>query len=392
MMKQLKFSLEDIKAKPIAFLFIFIQILLSLLMTGFSFSMLNNTLDFKSKFDIFENTSKMYFICDHTEDTYFDQLLNEDSDAVYRSLQLYQFISQNKDFKSYSYVQESVILDTKEVLNTCSEKFEDGSAIYDQLSIDKNFSEIYGLECTEGSYFSDKDYLQKQNKIPVILGSNYHKYYKIGDEIYEDHIVIGFLKDKSFYLNPKSCGEVIYLDNYILSPLIINNTSDLLTLDNAILGTTLLTNEENVLNTIVEKSSELKLYDISFKSYTEQLNAIISDTFLYVYTIFSLVFLVLFFSVICIISSFMHFIETHKKEFAVHLLCGAKKSDFIFRIAWQILLIVFLGNLITLAVYGFSFAVLCTFSVSLILTIIILIMPIIKIGSQSVNELLRRSD
>lgn len=391
-MRQLQFSLEDIKSRPISFILIFIQIMFSLLMIAYSSSMIENVVDYKNKFSIFKNSSEMFMIVDNTDDEYFDELWNNQSDNIYKLLELYEFISNNKNINSYSFVTEAIILETNEILDTYAEKAPDNTVFYNLINVDYNFAETFNLECSSGEVFSINDYKTNNERIPTILGSNYQKYYNIGDEIFENHIVTGFLEENSFYLDPKSSGDVIYLNNYIITPMIINEQSDFLYIDNAITRSTILTNNNKELDKITNKSKELGLYDFSYKSYTQQLNDILSQSFTYIYVSLIIVFLVLFFCVICIISSIMNFLETHKKEFSVHLLCGAQKKDFIIRVFYQIAIIIFLGNIVTVAFFGFSLPTLVTVVFSLIVMLIILYLPIVKISNQNVSELLRRSE
>lgn len=390
-MRQLKFSLEDIKARPIAFILIFLQIMFCLIMISYSVSVINNTFDYKDKFSVFEKTSEMYMIVDNTDDEHITELWDDES-SVNKLMEFYTYISNNKEFNSYCFVSDSTSFDTEKDLDTYSDKMEDGTTFYDLLGIDSNFSQVFNLKNSSGEFFSTDDYETDDNSIPVLLGSNYQKYYSIGDEIFENHIVKGFLEEKSFYLDPKSSGDVIYLDNYIITPLIINSDSDFPTLDNAITSTVILTDNQQDLQEISKKSQELDLYNFSFKSYTQQFNDIIASALTYIYLTLTIVFLVLFFCIICVISSLLNFLETHKKEFAVHLLCGARKRDFVLRIIWQIAIVIFLSNVVNFIIYGFSLASFSALLISIIILAIIVALPLIKIKNQSVNELLKRSE
>lgn len=392
MITQLKFALGDIKSRPLAFILSFIQIMCALLMIAMSCFILDNTFDYRSKFNIFEDTSEMYFIRDNTTEEHFNKMWEDEKHSEKKAYEFYQFLNDNNDNICYSFNSNVTMLNTATSLNTAEYIDEDNGAIYRTLKINKNFAKYFKLECKTGQIFSNSDYNDKNKTTPVVLGYNYKKYYKIGDEIIKNHIVIGFLAKKSFYLDPKSCGDILYLDNTIITPMIINEKTDICDFDTAIMSTTILTKNPKNLELISKKSEELGLYDISFTNYSEQLNSIVSRALKKVMIILMIVALVLFFCVVCLVCSMLNFVETHKREFAVHLLCGATKFDFIVRIIWQIAVIIILGDFITFAVFKLSLAFIGTLLISLILLMIILALPILKIRNQSVNELLKRSE
>lgn len=398
MITQLKFSLSDILSKPFTFIFTFIQITASLLLIAFSFSTISNLLEFKSKFDIFENTNDVYMIWDNTDDNYFNELMNNDiENTEAKAYELYSYINNMDNIKTYSFIQDGINIDTNIDLYNINpiEIYDDGENIfitYDLIQVNENFVNFYNLHCESGKIFSQSDYSQINSETPVVLGFNYKEHFKIGDKINDEFVIVGFLEKGSFYLDPKSYGEILTLDNSIIAPMIITKESHLLDIDYAITATTIFTDNTNKLNAIKQKSDNLGVYDISFRSYSDQLNRITKDTLNQVAIMIAIIFIILFFCIICFISTLLNFIETHKREFSVHLLCGAIKSDFILRIIWQIASIILISDIIILILFKISYTFIFTLFVSIFILAITLFLPILKMKKLTINELLQRNE
>lgn len=90
------------------------------------------------------------------------------------------------------------------------------------VMIDCSISQILKDHINEGRCFEDDDYEIADNKIPVILGSEYSKRYIVGDELELNYLslnaiftVVGFLEpDTSFTI----LNQKVTLDNYICIP------------------------------------------------------------------------------------------------------------------------------------------------------------------------------
>lgn len=93
---------------------------------------------------------------------------------------------------------------------------------------DRLFSKEPNVHLESGSWFEDKDYIVgslEDIRLPVILGSKYKDYYKLGDEIENAHIateesitlvVAGFLKEDSYFYNNNN--EKVLLNRYMIVP------------------------------------------------------------------------------------------------------------------------------------------------------------------------------
>lgn len=109
-------------------------------------------------------------------------------------------------------IDQVVTVNNKEILTTSVE-----GIVLDQTSI-----ELYSLDISSGELFSNDDFIQNNNELPLVLGSDFEEYYSIGDTIplfyYGEEwngIVKGFLKENE---QIKQDSMVYNLDNHVLVP------------------------------------------------------------------------------------------------------------------------------------------------------------------------------
>ncbi|MBT9139280.1 MAG: hypothetical protein DDT31_01863 [Syntrophomonadaceae bacterium] len=160
----------------------------------------------------------------------------------------------------------------------------------------------------------------------------------------------------------------------------------------AIMTTYIITDAPSHLQRIQQKSTELGLFTFEFRSFTEQMRRIQEDHDLQIKIIALIFSVVLTFSMIGLISNLVQFINTHTKEFAIHMLCGGQVSSIIRRILIQIALMLILANMIVFAFHGASSITLATIAFGLVIGFLIVLYPAIKLSAMGINELLRRSE
>lgn len=100
---------------------------------------------------------------------------------------------------------------------------------------------------------------------------------------------------------------------------------------------------DNVINAIIDKSNELGLYDFSSRNFTEQLDVIVTDTKDEIFVNATFMFIILIFACIGIIANAIQFISNYSREFAIHMLCGARSRDIIFRVFFQIIIMMLIS-------------------------------------------------
>lgn len=389
-MSQISFALDDLNRSKFKYFRFFIQLLISFLIICLVSSIIIQLLTFKNKIETFGQSADIYITKDRTAEQQIAKNLFENSDAQAKLYQLYLKMHSLTGVQAYSFSSQALPLEDEHLKKLAAFQAEYGGFYYKRLFVDQAFIEVFQLKCKSGKFFSSH---LLENDTPVVLGSSYQSFFQIGDKIDEHRIVIGFLEDKAFYLSPGETEEVLYLDKTILEPLIITPDSDIAKLDMAINKTTILTQNPANLTEIKNLSTSLGLYDLEFVSFSQQLELIISETLAYVLSLLVLVFIILLFCITCLVTVLLAFIEEHRREFAVHLLCGARTNSFIQRIGLQVGLIIIFADMIVLTVnLNRIQAVFWTFSLSIVVLMLIMIIPAIRLTRQHVNNLLHRGE
>jgi hypothetical protein len=177
---------------------------------------------------------------------------------------------------------------------------------YFLLKIDNEFQNVFKLNVAKGRIFSDEDFRDTGDEIPLILGYDFQKYYNVGDVITDDdgqrYRVVGFLEKLSFYLNPARDSLIHWLDKAFITPL-QPDKFDAWEYYSAISYTFVITNNTSNLQTIQEKSNELGLFTFEFRSFRDQLQNLIGINRFKVMVTGFIMTIILIFAIISFIST-----------------------------------------------------------------------------------------
>ncbi|MBE6896981.1 MAG: ABC transporter permease [Ruminococcaceae bacterium] len=113
---------------------------------------------------------------------------------------------------------------------------DDGLDTVHALHVGSETFDFFNLKLSEGEFFSKEDYLFDGEYIPVIMGSDYKKYYTLGEEFpaksgdYVDgtYKVIGFLAEDQYFSSPSRMGSIRTYNNHIVIPNIERSREELL--------------------------------------------------------------------------------------------------------------------------------------------------------------------
>ena len=317
------------------------------------------------------------------------------SDSIERQSELYRFIKENPSFKAYTAdMQSSMWLPESNIDSSFAVDPKYDPDAYFLLEIDNEFQDVFKLKCVKGRLFSTGDFKDTGNEVPLLLGYDFQKYYKLDDVIYDYseqcYRVVGFLEKSSFYLNPYN-DEVYWLDRAFVVPLQPDKFEEL-DYFSAISSTFIITDDTANLWAIQEKSNELKLYTFEFRSFTEDLN-MASEGYRYgILMLGLLAAAMLFFAVTGFILNLIRFIKTHTKEFENHFISGGGMAPIILRILIQVFIIIFLSDIIMVIIYRLldifvaplfyrlTPVTLLTILASLLIGLVIIVYPVIMLS------------
>ena len=395
--RQIQFVFEDIIAKRFEIGLCFIQIFIGM----FLLSMILNTMltynQIENKMNTITKDRCIYLLKNKTTDEQLDIILNNKNKKKL-VIELYDTIENDKNITYYTansslsfYGSESMHFDQTLLKNKRN------SRCVNQLSVTPNFLEIFDIQGDYGIDMRDNIINYSEgNAIPILMGADYKRFFSMDEVIYDSsnnaYKIVGFLNKNSFYIAPSESRDIIYLDKFIISPQIIDDSSGIVDLFLAIINSNYITNNRNAIENVVDKSTELDLFDLSATDFTEQLQNIKNDYRDETSVYSCLLSVILVFSFIGITCNILQYISEYTKEFAIHMLSGASKFDIILRVTLQIFLMLFLAVIPVVIYNGIKLVSLIIILLAFFYAIIVLIYPIIILNKNSIIYIIRGND
>ena len=293
-------------------------------------------------------------------------------------------------------------------------KVGEGFFLAKSITIDKKYLENYPIKIKDGRLFNNEEYnlnSKHAKSIPILVGSNYSRYFKVGDEIPTmldsgkgTVKIIGIVEENQY-----SPGNVIQPDcKYLnLNNYIIN--TDLVFEDDyyknlfAFNGNYIMFDDsmeeykiQNYLNDIKESFNSIPHLNVGISNLTKDIEAE-STLFKQQREITSTTTIsIIIFVCVTLIITLLNSINKRKKEFGVHIMCGGKLLDIATITYLQILIIFISSYLISVAfIYSeyktdINFHILSMeFIVMLLISIVTAVLPIIKIFNLNISELIK---
>lgn len=395
MITQLRFTAEDIARHKLYYFRFFIQLLCSVLLFSFCITKLFSLDSFKKKFNIFEDLSNVYIMRDQTDDEVLFERINNDNSFFNNLTAFYEYLISLDSVNLIACDMQYININGSSSFSDidCVFKDKNGDKYFSIVYAGKNFVDFFSFSLIEGRLFSDEEYSKRSFYLPVLLGNQFSRYYEIGDILNNEFLVVGFLAPDSFYLDPGKKTDVVYLNSSIVAPFIIDAETNPLGLVNFTAYGTLIAKDEHILPHIVEKARELKIFDgISFISYRDQLDRIVRESMVVIYIGFLMMGSLLFFCLMCMITTILSYIDVHKREFAVHLLCGATRSDLTLRLIMPVIVMLILSTIISALAVRSPQTIVAVLIFCGLQLIIVAIFPIIKIRKRDISAFLRENE
>ena len=275
--------------------------------------------------------------------------------------------------------------------------------------INKNAIERFKLKLKEGRFFTDKEYelIYNQKSIPIILGYNYLKYYKIGDKIdcgYDEKFyeVIGIL-EKGQYIPTdlrimnryKNLDTSILTNTYIYES--INSMYHGIMCSNFIFYNKNLSKSQIMYyNNKLKQDFKNKLgINIKIEPQQRYVNQELQAVKNQEDSIqFACITIIAFLSITTILSK-LSCINKRKKEFGVHILSGGTLKNIAFMIYFETFITIIISFLIFINIVSYRYGSINLLNIanilliSVIVSIILTIIPIIKILKFNIVDLIK---
>lgn len=398
MKNQFLFVINDIRKNKVYFSWNIIQISIVCVLLSIILQSAFEYTDVKDKFDKITEQSEIYMFRDETTDEKFEELLN-DENKLHQLAELYDSV-QNRveashgDILSFTansnkrfYMSEELAKDVAQIWKVPEEN-EDS---LDMISVSENFFQIFQLK-PEG----DLDQFKKKSegKIPVVLGSSFQKIYQLHDIIYDSnhqaYEIEGFLEEGSYYIAPGERREPVYLDQVILKLSEIDPEDSVDLLDYFV-TTYYIIKDNDFMENVVEQSRDKDLMDLSINNFSFQMDAITGDIKDEMILNGSIMVILFIFCLIAMTGNVLQFISDAKREFAVHMMCGADKGAVIFRIIMQMWCIYITSAVFVILIKKASKTAFMSLAFSGLYILLLCLLPIWILKRQTIQTLYKKS-
>lgn len=398
MKNQFLFVINDIRKNKIYFSWNIIQISIVCVLLSIILQSAFEYRDVKDKFDKITEQSEIYMFRDETTDEKFEELLN-DENKLHQLAKLYDSVQKrveasHGDILSFTansnkrfYMSEKLEKDIAQIWKVPEENRDS----LDMISVSENFFQIFQLK-PEG----DMDQFKKKSegKIPVVLGSSFQKIYQLHDVIYDSnhqaYEIEGFLEEGSYYIAPGERREPVYLDQVILKLSEIDPEDSVDLLDYFV-TTYYIIKDKDFMENVVEQSRDKDLMDLSINNFSFQMDAITGDIKDEMILNGSIMVILFIFCLIAMTGNVLQFISDAKREFAVHMMCGADKGAIIFRIIMQMWCIYISSAVFVILIKKASKTAFMSLAFSGLYILLLCLLPIWILKRQTIQTLYKKS-
>lgn len=394
-MSQIRYAMLDIKRNPGRYFLFMIEIVISFLLITMAVISL---FDMADNARIYQETlggRPMYLLKDLTSPDKLSRM-RESTGITDRMADFYAFLTEHHEDYTVGTMEEPV--EPGSTADRCE-------AVYANkhrarvLLVSPSFFDFYKLQIAEGEGFAPADYRTVDPPyIPAVLGPAFKEVFALGDSfetLENKYKVCGFLAEDSSYYQLDKSPDIYSLDGLILSPLNIaqyRKDKDFARLHQAITGTYIESSDPAEMRAIIEKSAELGLYDLAYQSFEDQMQYILGKFNLHLQLLVFLIVIILTFSTIGMTANIILFIQSSLKEFSIHMLCGAKKSTIILRIAIPFALIWLIALIFTGWYLRHAAATLLAALIMAVILAVIILVSVKELQKDNIEKLLRRAE
>lgn len=384
-MKYLKYVYEDIKNNVIIYMLFMVEISLAFIIFYNSIEMIDIQIKNQKKIEKINNNSS-YILEDTMQIEKIDNLLNNDNNnEIYNNYRkIFEYINNKKLDRYVCYGYDD--LEKESGLNK--------SILY----VSENFFDIFNIKNISGRKFDNMDYTYtSKEKVPIIIGYNLKSRYKVGDELefydvnYNKSVgeIVGILKPGSYFEKISFISYEYMLDNVILVPY---NEAQFIDNDSAALLYSILTSEifmtdnKNEMDQLIDYTNKLvncKFKYVQTRKKTKESIEIIKNKIKDKINIFLII---TFFALVALISSIEIMIKRNIKEYFIHILCGAYKLDIVYRIFFQVLIVIICSFIPVIYIKHFTIYTLLTLIVGSALGVVITLICIKDIRYEKIMK------
>lgn len=383
----------------------YIQVTLMLILVGTFFYFLYSIDSVETGFkEIYAEKAIFQLSNDYYNEKYEEFLKKQDTLTIKKNF--YNKINNEKDFEYLSLKEHYISINSNKIPDEFRIVYSDNKYQFEEIEgkkysmvksyqMNKESFDFFGLEVSEGKSWNDEDF-HYNGYIPILLGNSYKDIFKIGEKIEVGYFgtkfdgkIIGFLKDNSKVLGNGNIESS--LNQYVILPHInfeepLNNkerTFQDVAYFMMLEGYIVTEDNQEVIRNMKDKvelmAQESQFTEYFFmgsnphiKSYVNTMTILNENKEL---TLIILTFIGIF-NILILCISFWIKNKRRISYYSLHYMLGSKKGKLLIQ-QWLEIEIIFLAAFITYFIISYEILYLYTFSVYLILFILINLMSVL---------------
>ena len=395
MRRMVCFVASDIRINLWSFLLGTLQVTLAILLVGYMVHL--GAVSFQSiqKCEELKEKGMMYQIDCIAESGYIDKNINTaEGECNFDSF--YNFLDSLEDVEKVSCDSSLNIYFQRcdKEIETLAEVIGEDYASFSTRRVSKNFFDFYNLEISESAKEEFCVYSGCEI-VPVVAGCSYKKIYDLGDVFFDfdqrPYKIVGFLKDGEIYAAPFEKSKAFSLNKTFIVPIEAEPLNEGINYITNLVGTYFVTDDENLIQSIIEEADRLELPQLRYRSLEKQLAYTVENLKNEAITMGSVLAIVFVFAATGMVSYMVRFIQKRLREFAIHMLCGAKPLDVMMRIVAQLVLILIIADVFVLLLFDSIFVIAITIALSIIYGLGIIAYPMLVLKENNIVDIIRRN-
>ena len=227
------------------------------------------------------------------------------------------------------------------------------------------------------------------------MGSDYRKYYDEDDVFYDTggqaYRVLDFLKRGSLYAAPFESERARILDDWMIVPLGTDHQGGGMGYITELTSTYFLTDRKDSMEALAAEIQSQDLLPFRCKSLEAQAVYDLKQLKNEGLTMGSVMLLILLFAASGMIACMIRYVQERLREFAVHMLCGAGRTDILLRIIMQLCVILIISDLTVYIVFRSFVVCLAVILFSICYGVGIAAYPIYLFRKQEIVDVIRRN-
>lgn len=356
--EKIELIINDIRGSLPLYLLIFCQLLLVFDVVGFGSDFLVKIAGASSSSELSDDgRNNNYYVKTATDDEITVSYSDEVNELSY-------FIGENFKTVGLVYLNSFVYGD-------------DISGDIDEVcGVTPYFFDYYEITAQDGRLFSQNEYGNDGNNIPVVIGNALSDKYSVGDKFLDKYEIVGILPPSCHIYVAYSITDNVKVsaDDMVFLPLM--NASCLRENYIDYPSQLIFANDKSELSAINSKAAELNKYGYNFISLSELAKLYsdksLSNSLLMIITGAIILTLCLF----CLIETMLTYVRKNMSELLIHVICGATVNDIIIRIGAGTFIAVMLSGIIMAVILHTLTALIAIFVTGLI-SVIISLVPVI---------------